>query len=150
LGALALLFWTSDGDASWLRSYAVLSVCIPLVLLPVQAHFFGMADGFSCVHAVALTWIWGVVWIPLGFAAPWLWGSALTPLNSLFDAFMHWVVGAPSVPVPMIRLQFWEAVGAVCLVLSALLKFAQSCFQRFALKLAAPCVDFMPKSVLNK
>ncbi len=145
------------------KSYLAVSLVLPLAMLPLQLHFFWNWDWALCLHAVAFCWLWACVWIPLAFAVPVL--TALPQCASLlgvaeegFAAFSHWVVKCPTWTHAAVRPVFWEAVGWTSLglgVAGAVVTIGRRLPKAFrawsyALKLAAPCIDFRRKTVWNK
>jgi ComEC/Rec2-related protein len=145
------------------KSYLAVSLLLPLAMLPLQLHFFWMWDWATCLHAVAFCWLWAGVWIPLAFVVPVL--AALPHCEKVlgwaeegFAAFSYWVVHCPTWSHVAVRPSFWEAVAWTCLgvgVAGALPPFYKRLKRVFrawgyALKLAAPCIDFRRKTVWNK
>jgi len=145
------------------KSYLVVSLLLPLAMLPLQLHFFWNWDWGLCLHAVAFCWLWAGLWIPLAFALPII---TLMPQRDVvlglgetaFAAFSHRVVQCPTWTHAAVRPAFWEAVAWTSLGLGVagmslpVWKRFRKLFRAwsYALKLAAPCIDFRRKTVWNK
>ncbi len=53
-----------------LRQYAAVSVSMPVLLWPLTAFIFGKVSLLAPLNGLLFGWIWGLVWVPLGFVSP--------------------------------------------------------------------------------
>jgi predicted membrane metal-binding protein len=52
-----------------LSQYAVVSVSMPILLWPLTAFTFGKVSVLAPLNGLLIGWLWGMVWVPLGFVS---------------------------------------------------------------------------------
>ncbi len=77
--ATGCLFAATAGRG-W-KAFCFLNVAMPFLLLPATLFLFAKISPMAWVNGVLLAWIWGVFWIPLGFAVGIL--AAVLPVAGL-------------------------------------------------------------------
>lgn len=60
---------TVGGRLRGVPQYAVVSVSMPVLLWPMTAFIFGKVSLLAPVNSLLVGWLWGLVWVPLGFVA---------------------------------------------------------------------------------
>ena len=78
----------------FLKQYLLLSVLMPLIMLPVSAFLFGKITWLSPLYLILFSWVWDLLIIPMGFAFPFL-SSILPkqiaiPFANLLNSIWHW------------------------------------------------------------
>ncbi len=66
---LLCVWFIDDKKSGYLEKYVSVSVAMPLLMVPWGAFLFAKVPWMAPFNGLVLGWIWGVLWVPVGFLA---------------------------------------------------------------------------------
>jgi hypothetical protein len=125
-----------------MKIYFVMSLAIPLLMMPVSSFFFARVPLLAPVYQVLLSWIWDLFLIPVGFGLPLMLGAMGVSTRhwalSIFeDGWELWLRGhvwlesmVGNYYVISVRPRWYEWLVVECLVLGVVLRFERWVLRR--------------------